>query len=188
MTKRIMPAAFAAVAALSIGACVKAPNVAVVDSKTALEKQAAGEYPALENDLEQAGLAPRPEPFPREELVAGRNRSGGGALGEVAELYAKAESDADKIDALLVKKCVGEATSGFLEARPADCTAAVDTAEMTRLLGRSNLHRRQVWQMIATERATDIEKARRAWRPIHLEQVVCGGLIQTDDGWKPKAC
>src|SRR6187402_2125679 len=47
-----------------LGACV-APNVVVVDQKTALERQAAGDYPALQNELEQAGMAPAPEAFTR---------------------------------------------------------------------------------------------------------------------------
>ena len=43
----------------ALGACV-APNVVVVDQKTALEQQAAGGYPELENQLEQAGMSPAP--------------------------------------------------------------------------------------------------------------------------------
>lgn len=174
--------------AVSAVACVKAPNVSVVDQKTALERQAAGEYPELENELEQAQLAPKPEPYPREEMLDGRDRAGSGALGEVAELYAKAESDADAIDRLLVKQCIGEAMSGFLEARPASCTTTVNTAEMTRVLGRANLHRRQVWQLIASDRGSSVKDAQETWRTVHLEQVVCGGLIQTGKGWAPKSC
>ncbi len=168
--------------------CVKAPNVSVVDSKTALERQAAGEYPALENDLEQAGIAPQPEAYPREDLVSGSDQPGSGALGEVAELYAKAESDADAIDRLLTKKCIGEALNGFLEPRPSDCTTTVNTAEMTRVIGRANLHRRQIWQLISSERKASVEKTRTTWREVHVTQIVCGGLLEGPDGWSPKPC
>jgi hypothetical protein len=173
-------------------ACV-APNVVVVDQKTALEQQAAGGYPVLENDLEQAGMAPAPEPFAREELASGRDQSGAkagaGALGELAELYVKSESDADAIDRLLLQRCIGEAASGLLEPRPSECVGAADASEMARLLGRENLHRRQLWQLLAKERQVSVERVQPVWRELHVEQVVCGGLMQSADGsWGPKAC
>lgn len=175
-------------ASVAIGGCV-APNVVVVDQRTALEQQAAGEYPALENELEQAGMAPTPEPFAREELAGPRERNGAGALGELAELYAKGESDADVIDRLLLQKCIGEALSGLLEPRPSDCIGATDTTELTRVLGRENLHRRQLWKLLADEQKADTERTREVWRGLHLQEVVCGGLIETTDaGWKAKAC
>ena len=168
-------------------ACV-APNVVVVDQKTALEQQAAGGYPALENDLEQAGLAPAPEPFAREELATGRE-PGGGALGELAELYVKSQSDADAIDRLLLQRCIGEARSGLLEPRPTDCVGAADATEMARLLGRENLHRRQLWQLLAKERQVSADSVPPVWRELHLGQVVCGGLVESAEGrWEPKAC
>jgi hypothetical protein len=172
----------------ALPACVN-PNVVVVDQKTALEHQAAGGYPALENDLEQAGMAPAPEPFAREELASGRERNGSGPLGELATLYAKSESDAEAIDRLLLQRCIGEARSGLLEPRPSDCIGATDTTEMTRLLGRENLHRRQLWQLIASERKLSVDRVPPVWRELHLGQVVCGGLIETDaGGWGPKSC
>jgi len=171
-----------------LGACV-APNVVVVDQKTALERQAAGDYPALQNDLEQAGMAPAPEAFTREELAPGRERQGRGALGELAELYAHGESDAAVIDRLLLQKCIGEATSGLLVARPTDCIGAADAAELVRVIGRENLHRRQIWQQLASERNANVERARTQWRELHLEQVVCGGLVESSaDDWGEKAC
>jgi hypothetical protein len=173
--------------AIGLSACV-APNVVVVDQKTALEEQAAGGYPALENDLEQAGMSPAPEPFTREELAGGRERSGSGALGDLAELYAKGQSDADTIDRLLLQKCVGEALSGLLEPRPNDCIGAADATELARVLGRENLHRRQYWELLAKERKASVERVREAWRPLHLEQVVCGGWVEASAGWEQKSC
>jgi hypothetical protein len=172
----------------ALPACV-APNVVVVDQKTALEQQAAGGYPALENDLEQAGMAPAPEPFTREELAGGRQRGGSAALGEIAELYAKSETDAEAIDRLLMQRCIGEAVSGLLEPRPSECVGTTDATEMARLLGRENLHRRQLWQLMASERKVGVERVQPVWRELHLEQVVCGGLVETGGGsWGPKSC
>jgi uncharacterized protein DUF1318 len=173
---------------LSFSGCV-APNVVVVDQKTALEQQAAGGYPALENELEQAGMTPSPEPFAREELAGGSERSGRGPLGELAELYAKSESDAEAIDRLLLSHCIGEALSGLLEPRPDECVGAADANEMARLLGRENLHRRQLWQLMANERRASVDKAQSVWRELHAEQVVCGGLVESSAGsWGAKSC
>jgi hypothetical protein len=171
-----------------LSACV-APNVVVVDQKTALERQAAGEYPELENDLDQAGMSAAPEAFTREELSAGRERQGRGALGELAELYVSGESDAAAVDRLLLQHCVGEAQSGLLVPRPGDCIGAADATELVRVIGRENLHRRQIWQLMASERKANVERARRLWQELHVEQVVCGGLVEsTADHWGPKTC
>lgn len=172
----------------ALGACV-APNVVVVDQKTALEQQAAGGYPELENQLEQAGMSPAPEPFAREELASGRERRGGGALGELAELYQGSASDADAIDRLLLQHCVGEALSGLLEPRPEECVGSADATEMARLIGRENLHRRQLWQLLAGQQSVSVDQVSPTWREIHLAQVVCDGLVETATGvWGPKSC
>ena len=176
-------------AALSLGVGCVAPKVVVVDQRTALEQQAAGGYPALENDLEQAGMAPAPESFAREQLAAGREQSSSGPLGELAELYAKSESDADAIDRLLLQRCIGEALSGLLVPRPSDCIGATDATEMARLLGRENLHRRQLWQLLASERSVSVDRVQPAWRELHVQQVVCGALTESSAGaWGPKTC
>jgi len=181
-------APLAALALCLVSACVQ-PNVVVVDQKTALEEQAAGGYPTLENDLEQAGLTVAPEPFAREELASGRERTGRAALGELAELYVKVESDADAIDQLLLRGCIGEARTGLLVPRPSECIGATDATELTRLVGRENLHRRQIWQLLAREQQVTVERATEAWRVLHLEQVVCGGLVEKGaDVWEPKSC
>jgi hypothetical protein len=172
----------------ALSACV-APNVVVVDQRTALERQAAGDYPELENELDQAGMSASPEAFSREELSEARARQGHGALGELAELYVSGESDAAAIDRLLLQHCVGEAQSGLLVARPGDCIGAADATELVRVIGRENLHRRQIWQLLASERNASLERARRLWQELHLEQVVCGGLVESAaQHWGPKSC
>jgi hypothetical protein len=137
-------------------------------------------------------MAPAPEPFAREELATGGEpgqQKGGGALGELAELYVKSESDADAIDRLLLQRCIGEARTGLLEPRLSDCVGATDATELTRLLGRENLHRRQLWQLLANERKTGIDRVQPVWRELHLAQVVCGGLVESAEGsWGPKSC
>jgi hypothetical protein len=175
------------VLALLFAGCVS-PTVVVVDQKTALEQQAAGDYPPLENELEQAGLAPSPEPFTRDELAAGRAQSGSGVLGELGELYARAETDADVIDRLLLQRCIGEAESGLLVPRPSECVGATDATELARVIGRENLHRRQLWELLARDGAASVERVRVLWRAQHLEQVQCGGLVESAGSWGPKPC
>tara|TARA_R110002073_G_scaffold208011_5_gene368420 strand:+ start:4264 stop:4830 length:567 start_codon:yes stop_codon:yes gene_type:complete len=171
-------------------ACVKAPNVSIVDSNTALESQAAGEYHALENDLQQAGISPRSEPIPRESLISRGNSEGAASRGEVALLFIKVERDAARVDALLSDQCIGEALDGLLKPTTARCKANIDTTEMTQLIGRENLHRRQIWQLIMKERSENsMQKVQTSWRQIHLERVVCGGLVETRNNvWEPKEC
>jgi hypothetical protein len=171
-----------------LSACV-APQVVVTDQKTALEQQAAGGYPVLENDLKQAGLSPAPEPFVSEELAPGREKSGAGPLGELGELYVKSAADSEAVDRLLLQKCIGEGLSGLLEPRPNECVGAADATEVARVLGRENQHRRQLWQLLANARQVSVERVQPVWRELHLEQVVCGGLVETGAGsWGPKAC
>jgi hypothetical protein len=121
-------------------ACV-ATNVVVVDQRTALERQAAGDYPELENEVEQAGLAPSPEPLSREALVEGRAREGRGALGELAELVVDGESDVDTIDRLLLPEMCGRGTASPARAelpqlKPARVEAARSPREPRSVDGR----------------------------------------------------
>jgi len=169
-----------------LGACV-APQVVVTDQKTALEQQAAGGYPALENELQQASLSPAPEPLVGEARTAGRDpRQRDGAL---AELYVQSAADADAVDRLLLQKCIGEGLSGLLEPRPNECVGAADAAEVARVLERENQHRRQLWQLLANARQLSIERVQPVWRELHLQQVVCGGLVEASAGsWGPKSC
>jgi hypothetical protein len=169
------------------GACVRAPEVAVVSEHTALERQAAGEYPAQDPALEAASVTPGPAPIPREQLASGGESTG---LGVVDEMVARAESDEEHLDALLLARCVGEARSGLIEVTTDSCQQEVDPNEVARLVGRVNVHRRQLWRYIAEQNpGTGEARARERWRVLHLQRVVCGGQIQTDaEQWEPKPC
>lgn len=170
--------------------CVKAPDIILTDQKTALEQQAAGEFHPLENDLTQAGIAPKGEDFPPETLEAGNPDSSKSMLGEVAQLYSAVQSDSEQIDQLLVAGCVGEALDGLLQQTPARCKQEVDTGQVTRVVERSNLHRRQLWRMLhQREPEASEERVRAVWRQNHLMRVVCGAWIQVDEQtWEQKEC
>ncbi len=175
------------IAGLGAG-CVKAPDtVYLVDRKTVLEHQAGGELTALENDLNDSAIQPRCEPFTPGELEAAGVSSG---VLTVASLYAVTRSDSDRIDDLLVRRCIGEAADGLLEETPATCAGTVDEEALTRLVQRENRNRRQVWAYIQRQRpGVGEEEVRKVWRKNHLLQVVCGGQIQRDDGtWTIKRC
>jgi hypothetical protein len=176
-------------AGLSAG-CVKAPDIVLTDQKTALEQQAAGDFRALENDLHQAGIAPKGEDITRETLEAKNPDPGTSSLGNVVALYSEVRTDAEWMDQLLVASCVGEALDGLLRHTPATCKEDVDLAQLTRVVERLNLHRRQLWRAIG-ERHPDKSEAeiRTVWRGFHLERVVCGALVQVDEKtWENKKC
>ncbi len=188
---RPAPATLAcAVTLLAAAGCIKVPDVVLTDQKTALEQQAAGEFHALENDLEQAGVTPKGDDITREALEAKNPDASKSSLGEVVQLYSDVRTDREWIDQLLVAGCVGEAKSALLVQTPDNCTETVETGLLTRVVERSNQHRRQLWRMVR-ERNPDKseEKVRTTWRAIHLERVVCDGQIETDAGdWERKEC
>ena len=170
-------------------ACVRPPNIVVTGQKTALENQAAGEFHVLENDLHQAGVSPRAESIPREQLVSQQQR-GSQVHGELAQLYAKAQQDADWIDRMLTAQCIGEALTSLLKHTPENCGERINATEMTRIIGRANLHRRQLWRLVQRRRPQVTEsQIRSQWRHWHLQQVVCGGWVEQSDGvWNKKTC
>lgn len=185
------PVRLLAVVSLLAGAgCISAPTVILVDQKTALEQQAAGEFRALEVELDQAGTTPKAENIPGSALAAGPQDSGGGRLGEVAKLYSVERTDAQRIDRLLVDHCIGEALDGSLLQTPERCKADVDTAQVTRLVERANLHRRQIWNLLRKQApGASEEQVRQAWRARHLERVVCAGQVQVGElAWEGKKC
>ncbi|WP_428265686.1 DUF1318 domain-containing protein [Haliangium sp.] len=170
--------------------CVSAPDVVLTDQKTALEQQAAGEFRALENDLEQASIQPKGEDMTRDALEAKNPDLSKSTLGEVVQLYSDVRTDAEWIDQLLVSGCVGEAVDGLLRQTPDECTETVATAQLTHVVERSNLHRRQLWRVIRErEPGSSEDEVRTTWRRIHLQRVVCDGLVQNDDkSWGRKEC
>lgn len=175
---------------LGTGACVKAPDIVLTDQKTAFEAQAAGEFRALENDLHQQNIAPKGEDITREAIEASNPESGRSTLGEVAQLYSEVQTDAAWIEQMLVVGCIGEGNDALLAGRADACEREVDSARLTRVVERANLHRRQLWQMMS-QRAEKASPAdiRKGWREVHLQRVVCGAMVQDDAGeWEKKPC
>jgi hypothetical protein len=171
---------FAAVVVAAAG-CIRAPEIVVIDRATALEREAAGAWPHLEGELERAGTAARPVPLTREQLEA---------VGLERPVVEEAEgSDAERVDALLRARCVGEALDGTLVETRERCTIK-EVPHLGALVERNNRDRAQVWEWLRVERpARSLEEVRRAWRAVHLRGVVCGGQVQRADGsWEAKAC
>ncbi len=173
---------------LALPACIRAPDVVVVDRTTALEEQAAGRYATLERELVQAGVSPRPQPYTRGQLdkagwTTPRERDA------VAQLTEAALRHRARIDALLVRRCIGEASTGTLQLTRDACQGAIDVAAVSRLIERANRDRRQVWLYLARATRRPVAKAQSAWRARHLEQVVCGGWVQDAKGrWAARKC
>jgi hypothetical protein len=186
--------ALALFAWLALPGCISAPNVVLVDQKTALEQQAAGEFRALEFELERAGSPAKPEDIPGDKLETNSRETGEGRLGELARLTSIELGDAQRIDQFLAAHCMGEALDGSLQQTPKLCRLDVDGGQLTRLLERTNLHRRQLWSLLASQNPGTTEtQAREAWRKRNLQRVICGGLIQVGDGagqpaWEGKKC
>ena len=82
-------------------ACIKAPPIAVIDNRTALEVQASGEYPVLEFQGTDAALQPGPSPVSAKEIVS---KAGLSAAGHDLDLFAVSQSDARFIDSMLLFK------------------------------------------------------------------------------------
>jgi hypothetical protein len=173
-------------AAAFAASCIKTPPIAVVDNRTALEIQAAGEYPVLEFEGADAALEPGPSPASAKEMVS---KSGLAAVGQDLEVFVVSESQARFIDSMLLLACLGEGQDGLLKYTPDRCEDDVEVSELLRAASRNNLHRRQVWEYLASKRAdASVEAARRAWRAVHLEQVRCGTWIEQDGKWTQKLC
>lgn len=195
-------AARLALAALALTGCITAPAVVIVDRRTALEQQASGSFRGLEEELEQAGLTPRPAPLTPAQLGAsGVRREGLEATDSDDET-----SDAVRTDALLIKRCLGEALDGTLVLTIDPCTGTLDVPSVDRLVERVNRNRRQLWRWLAAQtrgqgrdqtrdrvrdqaREKSDDEVRAAWRQIHLAGLVCGGAYQVAGGaWEIKKC
>ena len=170
-------------------ACIRAPDIVIVDRRTALEEQATGRLPALEGELRRATLAPGPKPYTRGELL----RSGWTPAADknvIARLYRQATTDKERIDALLRRRCVGESLGGTLVVTRESCKGEVNLAPVSRLLEHANRNRRQIWLYLQTLKPrSSLDDIRRQWRQEHLTSVLCGGHIQRPSGaWTEKKC
>ncbi len=166
--------------------CIKAPPIAVVDNRTALEVQASGEYPELQFAGADAALEPGPSAVSAKDIVS---KAGLSAAGQDLDLFRVSESDAQFIDAMLVSGCLGEGEDGLLQYTPDHCDESVEVSEILRTASRNNLHRRQVWEYLANQaKGRSPVEARDAWRSVHLEQVRCGTWIERDGVWAQKEC
>ena len=171
-------------------ACITAPPMIIADRKTALEEQAAGSFPALTGELQQAGISARPVPYTRGQL-----EGAGVPVGKGDEQLAQEEAttEADLLDQLLLRRCVGEKLDGTLAETPATCNEPIAAGRQARLLERENRRRFQIWRSLAPKpsagKAATLDDVRRAWRKAHLGEVICGGQVQLEGGaWEQKKC
>lgn len=161
--------------------CIKAPDIVVIDRATALEREAGGDFPRLEFELQRAGTRPQPAALTRAQLRdAGHPRP----IVEETEV-----SDAERIDELLVINCLGEANDGSLVETRERCTVK-EVPHLGTLLERANRDRTQIWEWLRRQRPErSLRDVRLAWREIHNRSLVCGAQLQRDDGsWESKRC
>jgi hypothetical protein len=171
-------------------ACITAPPMIIADRKTALEEQASGSFPALTGELQQAGVSGRPVPYTRGQL-----EGAGVPVGKGDEQLAQEEAstEADLLDQLLLRRCIGEKLDGSLDETPATCTEPIAAGRQARLLERENRRRFQIWRTLAAKapagKQPSMEEVRRSWRKAHLGEVICGGQVQLEGGaWETKKC
>ena len=170
------------VAALSLSACLS-PNIVIVDRKTSLEQQAGGSYPTLARELEESGVQPGPVPLTREQIAAT-------ASATPPPTDAGEASDSQRVDALLLRRCVGEALDGRLAVTKSTCTGDPDEQELAHLIERANRSRQQTWSYLGSlHEGAKPEAVRAAWRATRLRELICGGQLQRADGtWEQKKC
>jgi len=152
-------------------ACIKAPEIVMVDRATALEQQAGGSFEDLELKLTPEQL---------EAL----------GIGPVALVDRTDVTDADRVDDLLRQRCIGEGRDGLLVDTHHACRGATDRAADVILIERVNHARVQLWKWMCSERKEDSpETAQRIWQQVHVRGVICGAWIQGVDGtWSEKKC
>ncbi|WP_164018552.1 DUF1318 domain-containing protein [Pyxidicoccus trucidator] len=170
-------------AALASSGCLSAPEIVMVDRATALEEQASGSFKDVELRLARAGMRPTPVPFTPNQL-----EEMGSPPTPLVENLGKTQ--ADRVDELLRRHCVGEGRDGLLVDTRRSCQAGRLTADDVALVARVNRSRLQLWQWMRTVRPSVSEEAlRRSWQQVHAEGVVCGGWVESADGtWGEKKC
>ena len=169
-------------AALALPGCIRAPEIVMVDRATALEEQASGSFKEMERRLARAGMSPTPVPFTPNQLEE---------LGiQPTPLVENIGTQADRVDELLRRHCVGEGKDGLLVDTRRQCTAGRMSADDVALVERVNRSRQQLWQWMRTIRPSLPEESmRRSWQQVHAQGVVCGGWVEADDGtWGEKKC
>ena len=99
-------------------------------------------------------------------------------------------TDADHVDDLLQRHCIGEGRNGLLADTSDACRGAVDHDEVVKLVDRVNRARGQLWRWMREQRPElSFDEVRDRWRVAHLTGVVCGGWIEADGGkWDAKSC
>lgn len=174
---------------LATAGCIKAPDVIIVDRHSLLEEQAGARMPSTEAQVAQAGLSPGPAPLTSGELAKSGWHSDAGH-DAIAALYSGWVDDAEAIDQLLVRHCVGEADDGTLVSTLDACSGATDVADIGRRLEKANRSRRQIWLYLGQQRPQAREADTRAsWRQQRRIALVCGGWWQKDDrAWEAKVC
>jgi hypothetical protein len=177
-----MNRALVVLALMATAGCFKAPEIVMVDRATALEQQAGGSFDELEQRLDRAGIEPRPVQLTPEQLAALGIRPT--PLVDSTEL-----TDADRLDDLLARHCVGEGQDGAIAETRDACRGGADEQEVATLVERANRARRQLWRWMHEQRPeASVDDLRKAWREAHLRSVVCGGWIEGDGKWQAKSC
>ncbi|HVG60399.1 MAG TPA: DUF1318 domain-containing protein [Hyalangium sp.] len=170
-------------AALASAGCIRAPEIVMVDRATALEEQAAGSFKDVEQRLARAAMNPTPVPLTPNQLEEL-------GLQPTPLVENMGKTQADRIDELLRRHCVGEGRDGLLVDTRRRCQAGRLTADDVALMERVNRARMQLWQWMRTVRpGVPEEQLRRSWQQVHAQGVVCGGWVEADDGtWGEKKC
>ena len=177
--------------ALTAHGCISAPDVVVIDRKTALERQAAGEFPELEADLLELGLKPGVVPFTRAQLQSGGWGRAWGDLGDLVQIYGGIRDDQARLDDHLLRACIGEGLQGLLVTTPDTCRGGTKEEEVAELVARGNRNRRQAWRWMAarTKGGPDAEGIPARWREVRLMEAPCGASVQQPGGaWAAKVC
>ncbi|NTX08059.1 DUF1318 domain-containing protein [Myxococcus sp. CA051A] len=171
------------VAALAAPGCISAPEIVMVDRATALEEQASGSFKDVEQRLARAGMSPTPVPLTPNQL----EELGIQPTPLVENL---GRTQADRVDELLRRHCVGEGKDGLLVDTRRRCQAGRLTSDDVALMERVNRSRLQLWKWMRTVRPAVTEEAlRQSWHQMHAEGVVCGGWVEAADGtWGEKKC
>ena len=169
--------------AASLG-CIQAPKIATIDRATALEQQAGASFPDAEQKLAHAAAVAQPVGLTPDQLEA----LGAPAARIVDE---SDQTDAERVDDLLERHCVGEGNDGLLAETKSACHGGVeDRDELVKLVDRANRARAQVWRWMKEQQpAVSEEEVRKRWRTKHAEGVTCGAWMQDDEGkWREKKC